>query len=191
MPRLRSGRTVTKRHQVTRLVVMRELLEQSRHVMRVGSRVVTAATASLGIASLLLSTACYTYEARTSNDIPANQHVVATLNNRGRVALTPAIGDDAATLEGDMVSATADTIHMRLDQAAFLSGTTSNFGGMDVTVPTDGITVLDTKQFSSSKTAALVVIAAAAIVGAIRAFGLLGTGGAGKDTKPPNPPASN
>jgi hypothetical protein len=169
---------------------MGRLLQRLGRAKREALRAATAATASLGIASLVLTTACYTYEAHSSNDVPAGQHVVVSLNNRGRVALTPTIGDDAATLEGNMVSATADTIHMRLDQATYLSGTANEFAGMDVTVPYDGITVLRTKQFSRSKTTAFVAAAAAAIIGAIVAFGLAGIGGSGNDTKPPNPPTT-
>lgn len=159
-------------------------------VTRLASRALATATASLGIASLILTTACYTYEPRAANDISPNQHVVATLNNKGRVALTPAIGDNADALEGDLVSASADSIRMRLDQATYLSGEANEFSGLDVTVPRDGITVLNTKQFSRSKTVALIAIAAAAVIGAIRAFGLAGIGGSGNDTKPPTPPVS-
>jgi hypothetical protein len=175
---------------VIRSVSMRESLEWLGRAAHMGSRVLTAATASLAIASLVLTTACYTYEARTSSDVLPDQRVVAVLNNRGRVALTPVIGDDAATLEGNMVSATADTVRMRLDQASYLSGSVNEFGGVDIVVPSDGITVFSTKRFSRSKTVALIAGATAAIIGAIVAFGLAGIGGSGNDTKPPNPPAS-
>ena len=171
-----------------RFTVVRQSREQLGRVTREASRALVAATASVGIASLVLSTGCYTYEVRSPADVPTSQHVVVTLNNRGRVALMPMVGDDAATLEGDMVSANAEGLRMRVDQTTYLAGTASSFGGSEVTVPTDGITVVSTKQFSRSKTVALVVLAAAAVFGAIRAFGLGGIGGSGNDNKPPNPP---
>lgn len=150
----------------------------------------STAMMSVGVTALLVTTACYTYDARSPGEIPPGQHVVVTVNNVGRVALTADIGDDVASVTGDLGSVDSAGIHMRVTDAEFLSGTSTRMAGVAVTVPTNGVVLVTTKQFSRSKTAAVVIGVAAALIAAIRAFGIIGSGNGDAVNKPVPPPGT-
>jgi hypothetical protein len=156
--------------------------------VRAALRGVAAAAMSLGVASLFFMTACYTYDAHSPGDITPGQHVVVTVNNVGRVALTADIGDDVASVEGDLVSSDASGIHVRVTEADFLSGAANSMAGVLTTIPVNGIVSVTTKKFSRSKTAAVIIGIGAVLVAAFKAFGLIGSGNGDAVTKPVNPP---
>jgi hypothetical protein len=145
---------------------------------------------SVGIMALLVTTACYTYDPHTPGDIQPGQRIVVTVNNVGRVALTADIGDDVATATGDLTSVDSAGIHMRVTEANFLSGTTTRMAGVAVTVPTNGAVLVTTKQFSRTKTTAVVIGIGAALIAAIRAFGIFGFGNGDAVNKPVPPPGT-
>ncbi len=151
----------------------------------------SVATMSLGVAALILTTACYTYDPRSPGEVTPGQHIVVTVNNVGRVALTADLGDDIATVEGDLTSSDTAGIHMRVTEATYLSGTATEMAGVPVTIPTSAIVSVTTKQFSRSKTVAVVAGIGALLIAAITAFGLIGSGNGGPVGKPTPPPGTS
>jgi hypothetical protein len=172
---------------VNQVPEFRGSVSAAHRAVRTVLRGVSTATMSLGVAALLLTTACYTYDVRSPGDIAPGQHIVVTVNNIGRVALAADLGDDVATVEGDLTSTDSAGIHMRVTAADFTSGTSTPMAGVAVVVPNNAVVMVSTKQFSRSKTAAVVIGIGAAIVAAIRAFGILGSGNGGPTDKPPQP----
>lgn len=157
-----------------------------RAVLHSGS----VSVASVGVAALLLNTACYTYDPRSPSDILPGQNVVVTVNNLGRVALAADLGDDVATAEGDLTSSDTAGIHMRVTDVNYLSGTSSPMPGVQVTIPSNSFVSVSTKQFSRSKTAVVVAGIGAALIAAIKAFGIIGSGNGSPTPKPGSPPST-
>lgn len=158
--------------------------------MRIASRLLGTATASLGMASLALTTACYTYEVRPPGEVPAGQHVVVAVTAQGAAALAPDLGDGAARVEGDVTSADENDIRLRVSDVEYVSGNSGHMPGTEVTVPRSAVVVVTTKQFSPSRTAAVAVGLGVALIAAIRASGVVGSGTVDSPTKPPPPPAN-
>jgi hypothetical protein len=141
--------------------------------------------ASLGVACVMFTTACYTYDVKAPSDLMAGQEVVVTVNNVGRVALTPDLGDDVAVFEGNVVAVTDSVLSVSVTHVDFLNGSSTGFPGGTVNVSRNSITTVSTKQFSRSKTAVATVGIVAAIVAAIgvlRATGFGDSGSGSKDT---------
>lgn len=158
-----------------------------RRAVRLAMRGMSAATMSIGVGAVLLNTACYTYDARSLGDISPGEHLVVTVNNVGRVALTADLGDNVATVEGDLTSRDAAGIHIRVTEADYLSGTATPMAGVAVTIPDNAVVMVTTKQFSRSKTTAVAVGIGAALIAVIKAFGIFGSGNGDAVTKPPPP----
>jgi hypothetical protein len=147
-------------------------------------RSVTAATASLGVACVILTTACYTYDLKAPSDLMAGQEVEVTVNNVGRVALTSDLGDDVAQFEGNVVSVADSMLTVSVTHVDYLNGSSTGFPGGTISVSRNSITTVSTKQFSRSKTvvAAFGIVAAiAAVIGVLHATGFGDSGPGSKD----------
>ena len=131
----------------------------------------------MGVACLILTTACYTYEVKAPTDVPAGQQVEVTVNNIGRVALTADLGDDVARVDGDFVQVTDSVMRVRVTGVSFLNESSTGYPGSVISIPRTGITSVSTKEFSRSKTTVAAVGLTALVVGLIAAIGLGGNGG--------------
>lgn len=169
---------------MNRSTVVPSLLNAVGCGARTAPRILTAATASLGVASVMFMTACYTYDVKAPSDLLAGQHVEVTVNNVGRVALTADLGDDVTQVDGDVVAVTDSALRMRVNQVDFLNGTSTGYPGGVINIPRNAITTVSTKQFSQSKTTVVAVGLTALLVAAIGALGLAGIGGSSSDPKP-------
>jgi len=139
----------------------------------------------LGIVALAFTTACYTYEVKAPSDLTVGKGVEVTVNSYGRIALTADLGEDVATLDGNVVAMTDSALKVSVNHVDFLNGSSTGFPGGTVSIPRNSITSVSTKQFSRSKTAVAaigIVAALAAIIGVIHATGF---GDSGKGTKDP------
>lgn len=155
-------------------------------VTRRAPRILTAATASIGVACVMLTTACYTYDVKAPTDILAGQHIEVTVNNIGRVALTADLGDDVSKADGDFVATTDTALRLRVNEVEYLNGTTSPYPGSEINVPRTGITAVSTKQFSQSKTTVVAVGLTALLVAIIATIGIVGSGTSNAENKPCN-----
>lgn len=159
---------------MNRSIIATVLLGAVDCVARNAPRSLTAATASVGIACLVFTTACYTYTAKAPSDLMTGQEVEVTVNNFGRIALTADLGDDVAKFDGNVVSVTDSVLSVGVNHVDFLNGSSTGFSGGTVSISRNAITTVSTKQFSRSKTAvaAIGIIAAlAAAIGVLHATG--------------------
>ncbi len=140
-------------------------------------RILTAATASLGVACLIMTTACYTYEVKAPTDIVAGQRIEVVVNNIGRVAVTADLGEDVAKIDGDFVSLTDSVLKIRVTEMSFLNESTSEYPGSVISIPRLGVVSVSTKQFSRSKTTIVAVGLTALVVALIATIGIGGIGG--------------
>ena len=146
-------------------------------VARKAPRILTAATASIGVACLIVTTACYTYEVKAPTDVVAGQHIEVVVNNIGRVAVTADLGEDVAKIDGDFVSLTDSVLKLRVSEMTFLNESTSAYPGSVISIPRIGVVSVSTKQFSRSKTTVVAVGLTALVVALIAAIGIGGLGG--------------
>ncbi|MDQ2891098.1 MAG: hypothetical protein M3R65_11190, partial [Gemmatimonadota bacterium] len=153
-------------------------------VARDAPRILTAAAASIGIASVLLTTACYTYDVQAPADLLAGQHVEVVVNNVGRVALTADLGEDVSQVDGDIVAVSDSALSVRVMEVEYLNGSTTPYPGSSISIRRESIRTVSTKQFSRSKTAVVAVGLAALLIGIFSALGIAGLGGSSPDPKP-------
>src|SRR6185437_3132952 len=110
-------------------------------------RSITAAIASLGIACLILTTACYTYDIKAPADLMAGQEVEVIVNNVGRVALLADLGDDVAKFDGKVVMVADTMLSVSVDHVDFLNGSSTGFPGGTINISRNAITQVSTRQF--------------------------------------------
>jgi hypothetical protein len=169
---------------VNRSTIVSMLNDAVACAARTVPRSVTAATASLGVACVILTTACYTYDLKAPSDLMAGQEVEVTVNNVGRVALTSDLGDDVAQFEGNVVSVADSMLTVSVTHVDYLNGSSTGFPGGTISVSRNSITAVSTKQFSRSKTAVAafgIVAAIAAVIGVLHATGFGDSGPGSKD----------
>ncbi len=147
-----------------------------------------AATTSLGVAGLLLTTACYTYEVRAPAEVPAGRAVVVLLSSSGRTSLGPKLGPDVTRVEGDLMSADESGIRLRITSVEDSSGSVSPVQRSVMSVPGSSITAVTIKQFSATKTAVVAVGLVGGLILAIKASGIGGSGNSKDPDKPVPPP---
>lgn len=159
-------------------------------VVRFALRLLGRATASAGVAALVLTTGCYTYEVRAPGEIPAGRHVIVAVTAQGAAALAPDLGDGVTSVEGDIISADENGIRLHVSDVEYVAGNSGHIPGADVNVPRNAVVVVTTKQFSRSKTAAVAVGLGLALIAAIRASGVIGSGSSDSPSKPPPAPGT-
>ena len=162
------------------------LLDAAGRVARKAPRVLTAATASVGVASLIMTTACYTYEVKAPTDVVAGQQIEVVINNIGRVAVTADLGEDVAKIDGDFVSLTDSVLKLKVTEMTFLNESTSAYPGSVISIPRLGVVNVSTKQFSRSKTTVVAVGLTALVLALIAAITVSGIGGSSGSKDPGN-----
>ena len=146
-------------------------------VARTAPRILTAATASIGVACLILTTACYTYDVKAPTDVVTGQRIEVVVNNIGRVAVAADLGEDVAKIDGDFVSLTDSVLKVRVTELTFVNESTSDYPGSVISIPRLGVVSVSTKQFSRSKTTIVAVGLTALVVALIATIGIGGLGG--------------
>lgn len=118
---------------------------------------------------------CYTAVPMASAPVPG-QVLVMDLNDRGRVALGPSIGDAATRVEGTLDRRTDSAYVVKVNSVVYMNGSNNRWTNEPLTIQSDLVRELRERKFSRSRTFAL----AAGAVGAAAAFiatrGLLGSG---------------
>jgi hypothetical protein len=113
--------------------------------------------------------------------------VVLDLNDRARVALGDRIGPSALKLEGVVQTATDSDYVLRVSSVEYLNGQTNRWSGEQLNIPASLVSRAWHHEFSRSRTTALSVGLAAALLTAILKTSFLhigsGTIGAG-DPRP-------
>ena len=150
-----------------------------------GPRRWRAATALLltGVSTL---GGCYTSAPLTTTPAPGVT-LVLDLNDRGRVALGDSIGTSASRVEG-VVQASSDSSYvLRVSSVQYLNGQSNRWSGEPLTVRANLVSSARERRFSRSRTWALGIGAAAAVLTLALSTDLLGLGSIGRSPRPTPP----
>lgn len=153
-------------------------------------RAASTTTMSLGVAALMLNTACYSYNARSISELHEGDAVSVAITPSGRQMLSESVGDSIASLRGKYVSEDAAGVHLSLTDAQFLSGISAPRDGINVTLPRAAYDSVSTRKLAVASTAWVVLGVVAGIAILIAGINVTG-GGTSKPTPTPTPPAGN
>lgn len=131
-----------------------------------------------GGALMLLSgfaSGCYTTVPVASTPRPGHI-LVMELNDRGRVALGPSIGDAATKVEGLLDSRTDSAYVVKVKSVVYMNGSNTRWTDEPLTVQSDLVRELRERKFSPTRTALLAGGAAGAVVAFFASLGVLGFG---------------
>jgi hypothetical protein len=146
-------------------------------------RGLSIATMSLGVAALMLNTACYSYVATPPQDLAAGQKVYVSVNNAGRDILAKQdVGDSVDIATGTFVSNDVAGIHMNVTNVLFQSEISSPRAAVPVTLPVAAVDSVTTRNFSAASTGWLVLAIAAGVFAMVKAINVNSSG-----TVPPPP----
>lgn len=127
---------------------------------------------------------CYATRPVTTAPAPGTT-LLLDLSDRGRVALGDRVGQSAATIEG-VLQSPGDTVYrLRVSSVTYLNGQNNRWSGESLAVPLDLVSRARYREFSRSRTTAVGVGIAAALVTLFTSTNFLGSGGV---EKVPNPP---
>ena len=129
---------------------------------------------------------CYTTRALTSAPA-AGTTVVLDLTDRARVDLGDRIGPSASRIEG-IVQERNDTAYvLRVSSVGYLNGQSNKWSGEPLSVPSTAVSHARSREFSRSRTTAIGVGIAAALVALITSTDFFGLGGPPVVEPVPNP----
>ena len=121
---------------------------------------------------------CYNYQPASLAPTPApGTYVVATLSDSGSIALIRYLGPEAQQVGGQWLRSDKDSLRLSVTKIVTMRGDELTWQGETVTLPVPFITALQTRRFAKGRTAMLVGIGVAAVIGSAAAFSLLGNGG--------------
>jgi hypothetical protein len=140
------------------------------------------------LAAISLVTACYSYQHDEPVDAVApatGSHIQVRLTQQGAEALAQQIGPQAVTLDGDVVTADADSMRLALSSVEDARHITTSWKGEQVTVPRDAIASVGRRKLAVGPTALLGGLAAGGVVAAAAIFS-----GSGESSGAVQPPTS-
>lgn len=159
--------------------------QRTPHSPRVGSGWSRRGWSALLLAGLSPLAGCYVTRPVTTAPTPGTT-VLLDLSDRGRVALGDRIGASAATIEGVLQSPGDTTYLLRVSSVSYLNGQSNRWSGESLAVPLSLVTSARYRELSRSRTTAVGVGIAAAIVALFANTNFLG--GSGVEKIPPPPP---
>lgn len=113
------------------------------------------ATRSLALmlaVSVLSETACYGYNAAEVSAVRPSQTVHVTLSPEAAVALKPAIGPNAATLDGRVLAVESDHLRIALTQIVRTTGPEEFLQYEPIDVPFAGASMVSVRKFDGVRT---------------------------------------
>jgi len=113
------------------------------------------ATRSLALmlaVSVLTETACYGYDAAELSAVRPAQTVHMTLSPEAAVALKPAIGPNAATLDGRVLAVEPDHVRIALTQIVRTTGPEEFLQYEPIDVPLAGTSIVSVRKFDRLRT---------------------------------------
>ena len=144
--------------------------------------------AALLSASLGVSAGCYSSRPIMSAPEPGGIAVV-TLNDRGRAALSDAVGANAERVEGSVVTRTDSSFTLAIRSVAYFGGTTNSWRGEQVTVPVAGVRGMTERRLSKGRTYLAIGVGVAALVAFIVTRSVLADDRGFVEDTPDSPPA--
>ena len=144
----------------------------SRPRSHAAARLRAARAAVLGL-SLASSVGCYTTQPLMAAPDVGTPTVIV-LNDRGRVALGEALGQNVDRLEGGVVSRGDSSFVVAVRNVRYFNGETNEWKGEQVTVPVAGVRTLEARRFSRKRTWTLVGALTAGFIAFIITRSVLG-----------------
>lgn len=112
----------------------------------------TKALAVMLAVSVLPGTACYQYSARELTELRPSETVHVTLSPEAAVALKPAIGPNASTLDGRVLAVEPDHLRIALTQIERTVGPEEFLQYEPVDVPLAGTSTVSVRRFDGVRT---------------------------------------
>jgi hypothetical protein len=130
---------------------------------------------SLALTGALWLSACYTF-VPSGASVRGGESVALQINDVGRVALAERLGPELHFVEGTVLSTDSAAVTVRVNAVTTVSGGRAHWSGERVPITQGYIKAVSQRKLSPSRTLLLVAGAAAALVVAMSATGLLGSG---------------
>ena len=130
---------------------------------------------AITVGGVIACTACYTYSAARPGVSLQNQPVHLSLTDSGSVVLASQIGPATTIVEGTLVTDSAGSYELSIQNTERRDGTVVDWKGERVTVPHVLVAGLGIRRFSATRTAVVGAGTVAAILGATAGFGSLGS----------------
>jgi hypothetical protein len=190
--RPRSARTASEAGSLGLLRRLKSFLVH-RAPRAVGQAVVVAAyrlLAAVGIVSMLVSTGCYTYPARTTSEVNPPALVAVDVTDAGRVELSDQMGNEVKRIEGQVVQRSDSALRLMVTEVSFLNGTSNKWQGQEVTIRPLDVKALSQRTYSRQRTllATLALGGLIAVTVATKGFSNLFSGDPSTDGKGGGPP---
>jgi hypothetical protein len=133
-----------------------------------------------------VASGCYTYSPLPAMPAPGSE-VSLGLNDQGRIALGQSVGPAARTIEGTLSSRTDSLFVVNVNSVSYFNGLTNKWSGEPVNVGASFVQEARLRQFSRGRTALMVGLASAAVLGFAMSRGLFSRPSPDPSPIPPPP----
>lgn len=138
----------------------------------------------LGVAS-----GCYTYTPVRTVEMPGAV-LVFPLNDQGRLTLGKSVGPSAETIEGTLQSSSDSSYVVAVNSVSYFNGGSNKWSGEPLTIGKTLVNDVKERQFSRSRTALVVGLAAAAFLSFALSRSLFSSSQPEHQVNPPPPDGS-
>ena len=138
------------------------------------------------LAAISLVSGCHSYRQAGPADAVApatGSHIQVRLTQQGTASLALQIGPQAVMVDGDVLSATADSLTLAVRSVEDARHITTDWKGEQVTIPRDAIASMGERRLAVGATALIGGLAAGSVIAA--AEFLSGSGASSQTVAPP------
>lgn len=135
---------------------------------------------ALFMALLPWATGCYSSRISATNDLAPGTDVALAITDRGRVALTSAIGPQVYRISGKLLSRTDSSLVLSVQSIEYLGGAVGPWNGESLTVANEYVGLAVERRLSSSRTWLLVGGIAAGLTALVAGTKFGGISGGGR-----------
>jgi hypothetical protein len=145
-----------------------------------------AARAVLALGLAVLTTACYTTQPLLGPP-PAGARVVATLNDRGRAAMSDSVGPAVDRAEGTVARSSDSSFVLSMRRTYAFGGNETPWAGEALTFRMSSLRALELRRPSRGRSVALALGLTAAVAAIVLGTTIRGSGGGETEGTPPPP----
>ncbi len=145
------------------------------------SRTIVAAVTAFGLSG------CYEYVPMQSTTA-ASPRVEVLVTDRGRVELTPQLGQGVLSFEGTLDRRSDSSYVVRVAEVTYINRQTNRWSGEPITVSQGAVRDIRVRRLSKLRTFAVVAGSVGAGIVFVVSRGLFGGGSIDSDPNPPPPP---
>jgi hypothetical protein len=133
-----------------------------------------------------VSSGCYTFSPLGDTSTPGSE-VSLGLNDQGRAALGQSVGPAARSIEGTLAERTDSAFVVKVQSVSYFNGLSNKWSGEPVTVGRSFVQEARQRRFSSGRTAVVVGVVGAAVLGLVFGADLFASGPLERTPNPPPP----